>query len=124
MAKLVIKGTLPGFNEYIEAERTSRYKAAAMKRQCQHLVIITAKSQLRKFRAERPVRMTYRWYEKDRRRDKSNVCAFGRKVIEDGLIKAGVLRGDGWAHVEGFADEFYIDSKNPRVEVLIEEVEL
>lgn len=32
---LVIPGTLPGLNEYIAAERTNRYKAAAMKRKAE-----------------------------------------------------------------------------------------
>ena len=30
--KITIRGTLPGLNEYINAERTSRYKGAAMKK--------------------------------------------------------------------------------------------
>lgn len=36
---LVIPGTLPGLNEYIAAERTNRYKAAAMKREAESLVL-------------------------------------------------------------------------------------
>lgn len=81
-----------------------------------------AKAQLRKFRPTGKVWMKYTWYEPNRRRDKSNICAFGRKVIEDGLVKVGVLENDGWKHIEGFSDRFWIDEKRPRVEVEIIEV--
>lgn len=62
------------------------------------------------------------WYERDRRRDKDNISSFGRKVIQDGLVKAGVLANDGWAQIAGFSDEFHVDAKRPRVEIEIGEV--
>lgn len=120
--KLTIYGKLPGLNEYIEAERTSRYKAASLKANDEQLVMVYARRDLRKWRARGPVYMRYTWYEPNRRRDKSNICGYGRKVIEDALVKAGYLRGDGWAHIEGFSDTFAVDKGRPRVEVIIEEV--
>lgn len=56
-------------------------------------------------------------------RDKDNISSFGRKVIQDGLVRVGVLKNDGWKHIEGFSDRFRVDEKNPRVEVEIIEVE-
>lgn len=120
--RLIIPGPLPGLNEYIEAERTHRQKGASMKRQCQRIVELCAKRQLRGFCPSGPVRMDYVWYERNRRRDKDNVSSFGRKVIQDGLVRAGILENDGWAHVDGFSDEFRVDAKHPRVEVEIREV--
>lgn len=122
-AKLIIPGTLPNLNDYIEALDKSRHAGAAIKKEAQRTVEWCAKSQLRKFRPTGPVWMKYTWYERNRRRDKSNICAFGRKVIEDGLVKVGVLENDGWKHIEGFSDRFRVDEKNPRVEVEIIEVE-
>lgn len=121
MKQLVISGSLPGLNEYISAERKNRYLAAKMKSQTQHVVTLSAKKCLKGALRE-PVWMNYRWYEKDRRRDKDNVSAYGRKVIQDGLVKAGALKNDGWASIEGFTDRFYVDKKTPRVEVDILEV--
>lgn len=118
----MIPGPLPGLNDYIDANRTNRNKGASLKRSAQNIVILCAKKQLRGFRPKGPVWMTYTWYERDRRRDKSNICAFGRKVIEDGLVKAGVLKNDGWADIEGFSDRFAVDKHNPRVEIEIEEM--
>jgi len=120
--KLVIPGILPGLNEYIEAERTHRQKGAAMKRKAQRIVELCAKTQLRKFHPTGPVWMKYIWYEPNKRRDKDNISSFGRKVIQDALVKVGVLENDGWAYVDGFSDRFKVDKKNPRIEIEILEV--
>lgn len=121
-AKLTLPFTFPGLNDYISVERSHRQKAAKMKREWQNAVILCARRQIRgKF--TRPVVMNYLWVEKDMRRDKDNVAAFGRKVIQDALVKGGVLKNDGWANIEGFSDRFDVDKKNPRVEVEIVEVE-
>lgn len=63
--------------------------------------------------------MHYRWIERDRRRDKDNIAAFGRKVIQDALVRMKALRNDGWNNIEGFSDEFAVDKKKPRIEVTI-----
>lgn len=120
--KLVIPGSLPGLNEYIAAERAHRQKGAKLKREAQQIVEGCVKKQLRGFHPAGPVQMRYTWYERNRRRDKDNVSSFGRKVIQDGLVKAGVLDNDGWAHIEGFSDVFLVDRKRPCVEVEILEV--
>lgn len=116
---LVIPGTLPGLNEYIAAERTNRYKAAAMKREAESHVLWAAKQCLRGWKARASVRMEYTWVERNRRRDKDNISAYGRKIIQDALVKGGYLQGDGWAHISGFSDAFAVDKGYPRIEVRI-----
>lgn len=120
---MVIQGTLPGLNQYIEALDKSRHAGAELKKSAQRTVEWCAKSKLRKFRPTGLVWMKYTWYEPNKRRDKDNISSFGRKVIQDGLVKAGVLENDGWKHIEGFSDRFFVDGKRPRVEVEIIEVE-
>ena len=119
--KLTVTGRLPGLNDYIAAERANRHAAADMKRASQAIVEWSARSQLRGVRFEKPVRMTYRWFERDKKRDKDNISSFGRKVIQDALVRVGVLKNDNWACIEGFADEFYVDKKRPRIEVEIDD---
>jgi len=119
--KLIIPHTLIGLNEYIRAERTNRQLAAKLKAQTEADIIILCRQQLRGVNIENPVYMRYMWVERDRHRDKSNV-AFAKKFIEDALIKAGVLKDDGWREIMGFSDEFGVDKQNPRVEVNIEEI--
>lgn len=41
--------------------------------------------------------------EPDRRRDPDNLCGAIAKLVLDGLVKSGVLAGDGWAHIAGLS---------------------
>lgn len=116
--KLVIPFTLPGLNEYIEAERAHRQKGAALKRKCQRDIAAVLRRQV-KGPLREPVWMRYTWIEKDRRRDKDNISSFGRKIIQDTLVSMNALRNDGWANIAGFSDEFRVDKKRPRVEIEI-----
>ncbi len=78
---------------------------------------------LRGVKIQKPVHMEYTWFEKDKRRDLDNISSFGRKVIQDALVNSGVLKNDGWKEIKGFSDKFLVDAGNPRIEVLIREVE-
>lgn len=118
---VIIPFPLPGLNEYIEAERSHRQKGAAMKRKWQKAVAAALRRQLRGPLQE-PVIMRYTWYEWDRRRDKDNISAFGRKVIQDAMVRdLRVLKNDGWANIESFSDRFRVDKLHPRIEIEIEE---
>ena len=121
-AAFTVKGRLPGLNEFIDAERTNKYKAAGMKRDCETLVILSAKK-LGRYKAAGPVYMKYLWVEKDRRRDLDNISGYGRKIIQDSLVKGGWLKDDGQKHVVGFDDDFAVDKGDPRIEIEIWEVD-
>lgn len=118
---LIIHGKLNNLNDYINALDTSRYKGSALKSDNEAKVLQEIYSQFGRLRITKPVRMEYTWYEKNKKRDKDNVSSFGRKVIQDALVKSRVLQNDGWDNIKGFSDEFYVDKKNPRIEVLIVE---
>lgn len=120
--KFTIRGTLPGLNDYTYAERSNAKFGGSFKKKWESVVMHAARS-LGNVEFEEPVYMVYHWYEKDRRRDKDNICAFGRKVIQDALVKARFLRNDGWKNIAGFEDRFYVDKDKPRVVVEILEVE-
>lgn len=117
--KLVIPGVLPSLNEYIRAERGNRYHAASLKKQTEDMIAACIAQQLRGVRFDGPVKITYTWYEENRKRDKDNI-AFAKKFIQDALVATGVLENDGWREIHSFADEFHVDKRNPRVEVIIE----
>ena len=119
VVKLTIPGTLPNLNDYIEALDRNRHKGAALKKKTERIIILCAKSQLRGVSFNVPVVMRYTWYEPNRRRDKDNVSSFGRKCIQDALVRVGVLKNDGWGEVDSFSDSFDVDKKMPRVEVEI-----
>lgn len=119
--RLVIKGSMCDLNTYINYERMNRFAANKIKREETERVVWECKAQKLKPIAEDnyPVFMIYTWYCKDKKKDKSNISSMGRKVIEDGLVEAGILKNDGWNLIEGFEDHFEIDSENERVEVEI-----
>lgn len=117
---LIIPGSLPGLNEYTDANRGNRYGGSKFKKHTEAVIITLAKNQL-KAKIKPPVFITYTWIEPNRKRDKDNI-AFAKKFIQDALVKAGKLDNDGWDYIEGFKDNFMLNNKSPGVIVLIEEV--
>lgn len=120
---LVIHGKLPGLNELIDAERRHRQAGAKLKRDAERIVRMYIRQQLRGYKPKTPVTLYYYYYEPNRRRDLDNIAGFAHKVIQDSLVKEGILANDGWNYIKGFFDSFNIDSKFPRIEVEIVEPE-
>lgn len=116
-----IQGYIPSLNEYTRVSRGNKYASNGMKQKAEESIIWQVRSQLRGYKAQYPVFLVFRWIEKDRRRDHDNV-AFGKKFVQDALVKAGVLAGDGWKHVLGFVDLFHVDKNHSGVQVTILEV--
>lgn len=119
MIKLIIEGTLVNLNDYTNACRMNRYCGAEMKEKTEAKITAHIKEQLRGVHIHKPVRLSFKWYEPNRKRDLDNIC-FAKKFILDALVKNDVLVNDGWRWVKGFTDEFYLDKEKPRVEVEIE----
>ncbi len=120
--KLWVPGPLPGLNELLAAAKSGRGKGNAysrLKSAWTDAVIYACRAAKLK-KAER-VRLHFLWLERDRRRDPDNVAAGGRKLVLDGLVKAGVLPGDGWKNVVGWSDSF-ATGDTPGVSVLIEAI--
>lgn len=115
---VTIPGRLAGMNEYTAAQRSSVYKGAEMKRREQKRVVLALKC-ARLPRLNTPIWINYRYFEKDRRRDKDNIAGFAHKVIQDALVEVGALKNDGWADISGWTDSFDVDAKNPRIEIEI-----
>ena len=119
---LIIPGKLNNVNDYTTACRTNPYKGAKMKADNEAIVLQAIYSQFGRLRLNSPVYIKYRWYEPNRRRDMDNISSFGRKVIQDSLVQAKVLKNDGWKEITGFRDDFFVDKEFPRIEVEIQEV--
>ncbi len=113
---------LTDLNTYIDYERSKngRYQAAKIKKDMTAICTKYAKASGIQIRGKR-VRITFKWYCPDKRKDPDNI-AFAKKFIEDGMVNAGVLQGDGWNQIVSLQDEFYID-KDPRCEVELTEVQ-
>ncbi len=119
---LTIPGRLDGLNKFIGANRSNSCAGNNMKKRNERAVSKAIENCLHGVKIENPVYMEYIWYERDMHRDLDNISSFGRKVIQDALVNAAVLKGDGWKYVVGFSDRFEIDKTDPRIEVKIKEI--
>lgn len=116
-----IPGPLPGMNELIAAAKGTGGRGigySRMKREWKDVVQAIAQATKMPCFPGRVV-MVWRWTERDRRRDPDNVAAGGRKLILDGLVAAGVLKGDGWRFVQSWTDRFDVDPARPGVHITI-----
>ncbi|MBM3237800.1 Holliday junction resolvase [Candidatus Poribacteria bacterium] len=110
-----IQGELPDFNSIIAASKQHWAQYYTFKQQYTNLVWLCARAALKPFQ-QFPVDFSIHWYCKDKRKDKDNISA-GKKFILDGLIAARIIPSDSWRHVGNFEDKFYIDRANPRIVV-------
>lgn len=127
--KLIIKGTLPNLNDYLQAERQTfrrggkfTTKGNELKKSTQEVVIWQIRQQLRGVHITKPVILKYDFYEPNKKRDLDNISAFAHKIIQDSLVLAGIIDNDGWRNIKGYVDQFYCDHENPRIEILLAEV--
>jgi len=123
MTKFIIKGELPSLNEYIAAINSNRHKGNAMKQDTQEAIGWQIRQQcpIRR-QITRPVTIRFIWACKNAKKDIDNV-AFAKKFILDALVNMKILQNDTRQWIKGFSDEFVIDKVNPRVEVILTEVE-
>lgn len=117
MIEFTVPGELPTLNEIIKASKSHPMAYAKMKKDYTALVMIHAQ----KLPKVEKANFEFVWYCKNRRKDKDNIMV-GQKFIFDGLIKAGVLKNDGWNEVGDISHFFRIDKNNPRVEVRLKMV--
>ncbi len=122
-AQLWVAGPLPSLNDWIDAAKgaggVGKHYSILKRKWTQTVWALAKQARLPRFTL--PVTMVFLWRERDRRRDKDNVAAGGRKSILDGLVDAGVLLDDDWSGVEGWTDRFEIDTRAPGCLVTITE---
>ncbi len=109
-------------NEYIDAERTSKFKAATIKKQQTNSVAYLAKSQ--KFKLDpKKYDVVFNWFKPNNNRDHDNI-AFCKKFVLDGLIVSGALPNDGPKYIGDFQDKFFTIKKHPWVSCMVEFIEI
>ena len=114
--KIKIVGKMPSLNEYIEACRRNAHCGARLKSNVEAGII----PQLAKLKnIEKPVHITFIWHEVNKRRDKDNVAA-AKKFILDALQKSGKLINDNNNYIIGFTDKFDYTATENAVTLIIE----
>jgi hypothetical protein len=113
---------LPTLNNMINDAKSINKKTGwsrygIQKNQYTTLVGVQAKKQLKPIR-EFPVNITFKWFCKDKRKDKGNIRV-GEKYITDGLVAAGIIPDDSWEYIGDFKDTFVVDKYNVGVHVVL-----
>lgn len=114
--KIKIVGKMPSLNEYIEACRRNAHCGARLKSNVE-AGIIPQLAKLKKI--EKPVHIIFIWHEVNKRRDKDNVAA-AKKFILDALQKSGKLINDNNNYIIGFTDKFDYTATENAVTLIIE----
>ena len=120
MIRMTIHGEFGSLNEFIDQNRRRRGNWSGgndMKRKDQGMI----EWQLPRFHTNKPIWISYRFFCKNRKRDKDNVSGYFHKIFQDALVAKRCINNDGWKDIIGFSDEFFVDARNPRVEVEIHE---
>lgn len=120
MKTITIEGRFPSLNEYVSACRRNAYAGAEMVKKSEKDLIRQLKRQ-RIWPFKAPVRISYTYYEINRRRDLDNISGYFHKIFQDSLVKAGLLPDDGWQEITGYSDSFKVDKNRPRIEIEITE---
>lgn len=102
MQLVTIKGKLPSLNDYIGECRKNPHAGAKLKKDTETLIMLQL---CRMKRITSPVIVHFEWHEKNARRDKDNVAA-AKKFILDAMQKAGKLENDNNRFIAGFSDSF------------------
>lgn len=119
MERCEIPLRLASLNEYINACRTNRFRAAKMKRDTEDSIMIFIRHLPR---YEKPIRIHFIWVEPNARRDLDNV-SFGKKFILDAMVRAGKLPNDNQQYIRGFSDAFAVRKGEAKIIMQIVEDE-
>lgn len=122
---IFIEGPLPGLNELIGAAKSRGYSRSGWNGYSNIKRTLTTKIYWEILQqGVKPMKRAYihfLWKETNRSRDPDNFTSAGKKIILDALVKAGILKNDGWSDIDGWDDQWCVVNKNPGVLVTLEE---
>ena len=104
--RFFIPERLPGLNEIINTARAHHMASATQKKRWTNRCALV----FMKAPTFESIYIKFTWIEKNRRRDKDNICA-ARKFILDGMVQAGMIENDGWGQISGWTDDFEVSEK-------------
>lgn len=122
------KHTFPikGLNELLNGRlynfRTKKYHNP-VKSTNDRVCCVAIRRDLKGVKLKTPIRCTYYIYAQDKRHDRGNLYSATEKSFLDALQSCNVLSSDKWDCVSDSTFHTELCRDNPRIEVVIEEVE-
>ena len=111
-----IKGRLPSLNQTLKIPKYAYFQSRRRQILKQNIQMWILGAGVPQFL--HPVKIHFRWVEKNRRRDFDNIRA-GAKTILDALVKQQRIVNDSQKWLTQVTDTYDLDKENPRVEVTI-----
>lgn len=110
MQRFFVCGKIPDLNTLIDAAKRRRggWSAYAMLKD-EWTKIVWLEIKRAKLKPMKSAAIHYRWQEPNKRRDPDGISGGGHKLINDGLVKAGILKNDGWQEITSMSDEFVVE---------------
>ena len=120
------KFPLKGLNELLAGRvynfRTKKYHNT-VKASNDKVCLCAIRKYMPNVKINNPIRCTYYIYAQDKRHDRGNLYSATEKSFLDALQQAKVITNDGFDNVMDSRFFTEVDKRNPRVEVVIEELE-
>jgi len=107
----------PNWNDYINIERTNKYKANNLKQQEKQIMWFSCRG--KKYEGEYPVQIILKPHYSSLRQDLDN---FRYKGLLDGLVASGVIKNDNLKHIQRITIEPVFDNAEC-VEIEIKELQ-
>ncbi len=129
--KVVISKTnktfpIKGLNELLAGRmydyRTKKYHNK-VKSDNDRVCCVAIRRDLKGVKLKTPIKCTYYIYAQDKRHDRGNLYSATEKSFLDALQSCKVLDNDSWDKCHDGVFHTDLDRNNPRIEVIIEEVE-
>ena len=95
----------PNWNDYINIERTNKYKANNLKQQEKQYIWFACRG--KKYEGKYPVQIILKPHYSSMRQDLDN---FRYKGLLDGLVASGVIRNDNLKHIQKIIIEPVFDN--------------
>ena len=129
--KVIIPNWVSGLNELLNHQekrydyRTKKMRVFNTEKTKNEKIIRNCllKQNMGKVRIEKPIAIHYMIYAKDKKHDRQNLGSCLDKCFCDALQTLKILRNDGWNDIVKIDFDYDIDSKNPRAEIVITELE-
>ena len=117
---------IKGLNELLAGRmydyRTKKYHNK-VKSDNDRVCCVAIRRDLRGVTIEKPIKCTYFIYAPDKRHDRGNLYSATEKSFLDALQQCNVITNDSWDKCLDGEFHTSVDKANPRVEVIIEEIE-
>ena len=118
---------IKGLNELL-AGRTYDYRSKkyhnSVKAANDRVCCVAIRRDLKGVKLKTPIKCTYYIFAQDKRHDRGNLSSATEKSFLDALQTCKVLENDSWDKCYDGVFHTGLDRRNPRVEVIIEEVDI